>query len=60
MTVVMKTNLVLNIAIIRKANLVRSIAMVKNANLDILIGKNSLSLSLPSNGFIGLAVPQCL
>ena len=47
MTVVMETNLVL------------SIAMVMNTNLDILIGK-TLSLSLPSDGFIGLAVPQCL
>ena len=46
MTVVMKANLVLNIAIIRKTNLVLSIAMVKNTNLDILIGKTLSPLSL--------------
>ena len=51
MTVVMNTNLVINIAIKRKSNLVLSIAMVKIAKL---------SLSLLSDGFKGLAVPQCL
>ena len=50
MTVVMKTNLVLNIAIIRKTNLILNIAMVMNTNLDNLISKtfsfaNALSLS---------------
>ena len=76
MTVVMNTNLVINIAIIRKANLVLSIAMVKIAKLSLSLSllmvswvlrcRNAyeyhqfLSLSLPSDGFMGLAVPQCL
>ena len=60
MTVVMNKNLVINIAIIRKVNLVLSIATVKNANLDMELAKLSLSLSLPSDGFMGLAVPPCL
>ena len=45
--------------VVMKANLVLSIAMVKDTNLDILIGK-PLSLSIPSDGFMGLAVLQCL
>ena len=46
------------ITVVMITNLVLSIAMVMNTNLDILNGKNSLSLSLPSDGFIGLAMPQ--
>ena len=55
MTVVMKTNLVLNIAIIRKANLALSyIAMVIKQTKTISSGKNSslsLSLSLSFSSF---------
>ena len=44
--------------VVMKANLVLCIAMFKDTNL-VLISK-TLSLSLPSDGFMGLAVPQCL
>ena len=50
MTVVINTNLVINIAKKRKANLDLSIAMVKLAKHSL-----SLSLSLLPDGFIGLA-----
>ena len=70
MTVVMSTNLVINIAKTRKANLVLSIAMVKIAKLSlslvvswVLRCRNAYEyhqLSLSSDGFLGLAVPQCL
>ena len=76
MTVVINTNLVINIAMIRKANLVLSIAMVKIAKLSLSLSllmvswvlqcsdayeyHQLLSLSLPTDGFMGLAVPQCL